>query len=69
MRHAQMTNLVADVEELTGPAFEPSIPPPMHAVPPCARLKTFADVDDFIRQHPDWAKCRDSLRSTCRGFR
>jgi len=68
MKHAQLPHFGADVVDLTSTVFEPSIPLPMHAVPPHTPLKTFADVNDFIRLHPDWPKGdRDPLRSTCRG--
>lgn len=67
MKHTHSTHPGADVAGVTSTAFEPSIPPPMHAVPIRPPLKTFADVDDFIREHPDLAKNRGPLRSICRG--
>ena len=62
MEQTQRTHFVADTPDL-GTAFEPANRP----AAPRPHLTTFADVDNYIRDHSDWPEtARGPLRSTCR---
>jgi integrase len=56
--NVEHAHFAADAADLVTTQFRPEMPP----------LKTFADVDSYIQEHPDWRDCsRGSLRSICRG--